>query len=213
MNTLNYYTHILIHTPYRFIIVFFINFLIYLSFHYNSLSYCMNEINMVGGSSIPIVAEIKETSRPSHQLLALKNEVVTFAGIQAHLMDRVDEQARHIIEQTSIINNLTMERDRAQQNFRYLNTRMQDIMKHDLDSNRLNHQRIDELTSIKTRQYHKILEQKQQIKNLQDTNSMLVGVLLGVGFVFGVYILYKNTGDVSDVQLWKKQYFDKISKL
>lgn len=52
---------------------------------------------------LPARAEAKVPQRPSHQVLAIKKEIMTYAGGQAHLIERVEEQARVIAEQKSTI--------------------------------------------------------------------------------------------------------------
>lgn len=82
MNQLNYTIHLLISNRYYFIIKLLIFFCIYLSFYFPTISYCMTE-----GNDVPQVAESKEVYRPSHQILALKNEIERFAGTMADLTE------------------------------------------------------------------------------------------------------------------------------
>lgn len=57
---------------------------------------------------VPQVAEVKESIRPSHQLLALKNEIQQLAGSQTQLLEELDAK-NQIIEQQ----NMTIKRQQA----------------------------------------------------------------------------------------------------
>lgn len=113
---LNYYSHILLTSKYSFVIKLVIFLCIYLFFYSQQLIYCMANENDSGSEisylcdfdhldivNSPTNAEAKEEVRPSHQVLAIKREIMTYAGGQAHLIERVEEQARIIAEQKSTI--------------------------------------------------------------------------------------------------------------
>lgn len=204
MLKLNYYSHLLLNSPYRIIVICLVNVIIYLSFNYNIISHCMFE------GVLPVVAEPKVPVIRGYQpMTPLQKEISMFLGYEDIIK-----------EQKSKIEVLTLERDRAVESHKYLSSRIRGILQHDLDSNRLNNQRINNLTVIKTRQYHEILQQRQRIADLQTTNNtlkdingLLVCTLFSVGVLLTAYVLYKNTGDVSSVEAWKRQLEYKISKL
>ena len=63
----------------------------------------------------PTVAETKEEVRPSHQVLALKNEIEKFAGSQADLLEQISKQdeiiedQKHEIEANQDLTNILRE--------------------------------------------------------------------------------------------------------
>lgn len=108
MLKLNYYIHLLLVSNYRLLIHIAILVLVYFCIYDNKIGYCMNDnINTI---ETPIIAEAKDViNRPSQQLLAIKREILTYAGGQAHFIERLDEQARIIEEQKSTITEMQNE--------------------------------------------------------------------------------------------------------
>ena len=109
MNKINYYTHLLLHSPYRILVIFFINFLIYLSFHYNTISYCMNDNNLpeIAEPKVPLVRGIQP-------LTPLQMEISKFLN-DAEILDTKNkliakqESLIQEIKQESILNKRGME--------------------------------------------------------------------------------------------------------
>lgn len=115
MNNLNYIAHVLLSSKYRLVYYFTIIFLIYFTFYSDKIVYCMTNDNDNGSeiSSLcdfdhifdfgnpnivetPTVAEAKEPIRPSHQVIALANEIKSFAGTQIPLLEQIAEQKKTI---------------------------------------------------------------------------------------------------------------------
>lgn len=67
-------------------------------------------------ADIPIIAEAKEPYRPSQQMLAIKREIMAYAGGQAHFIERIDEQCRIIEEQKSTITAMQKEMETLRRN-------------------------------------------------------------------------------------------------
>lgn len=93
MKYINYQIHILLNSKYKLIINLFIIFIIYISLSSN-INYCMNENSNI--IETPIIAEAKEEVRPSHQVLALKNEINAFIGPQLDLLEQIEKQTNEI---------------------------------------------------------------------------------------------------------------------
>lgn len=70
-----------------------------------SLKIMRNSILTPLDTVVEPIAEAK--SAPSHQVLALKREIMTYAGSNAHYLDRIEEQERIIAEQKQTIDRLT----------------------------------------------------------------------------------------------------------
>ena len=87
MLTLQYYIHILLQSKYKFFIILFVYGVLYMTLKSTYLIECMTEDN-----GIPIIAEAKETNRPSHQVIALREEIKEFAGTQATLLETIEHQ-------------------------------------------------------------------------------------------------------------------------
>lgn len=85
MLKLNYIAHILLSSKYRLIITLSIYTLIYILLKNNHAVYCMTENDLV-----PTIAETKSIRpklQPSHQVIALREEIKEFAGSQATLIE------------------------------------------------------------------------------------------------------------------------------
>lgn len=132
MFSLQYKAHTFLHSKYSFIIKIAVIFLIYTLFHIDHLeniTLCMPSNkkniqkaikefeNLYGNNfivhtvkkdfindNIPILAEAKEEIRPSHQVLALRKEVVDFAGTHLPLLEKLEAKNQIIEQQNSTIN-------------------------------------------------------------------------------------------------------------
>lgn len=101
MNKLNYTIHIILNSNYYLAYKIFILLFIYILIYNKDIIFCMNENN--NSNDLPTVAE----SKPSHQVLALKNEIVSYA--KEHIM-----LAEQVAEQKETIDTLTVELERKQ---------------------------------------------------------------------------------------------------
>ena len=100
--TLNYYSHLFLTSKHRILIHLLIIIILYSLLCSNKFVFCMNED--VISNEIPKIAETKYV--PSQQILGIKREITTFAGSQAHLLERVDAQSKIIAEQQEQIKQL-----------------------------------------------------------------------------------------------------------
>lgn len=91
MIQLNYYVHLILNSKYRLLFTFLIYILIYFFVRSAHVSFCMNT-----DVSIPDISETR--ARPSHQVLAIRNEIANLAG-----------QTEQIQQQTIAIETLTAE--------------------------------------------------------------------------------------------------------
>lgn len=107
MFNLQYFTHQLINSKYTLLINLFIIFVFYSLFYGTKLIYCMND--NPDPICTPVVAEAKEIHRPSQQLLAIKREIMTYAGAQTNFIERLDEQTRVIEDQKTTISDMQNE--------------------------------------------------------------------------------------------------------
>lgn len=108
MLKLNYFIHLLLNSNYRLLIHISVLVLIYFCIYDTKIGCCMN--NNINVIETPIIAEAKDViNRPSQQLLAIKREIVTYAGGHAHFIERLDEQTRIIEEQKSVISEMQNE--------------------------------------------------------------------------------------------------------
>src|SRR3546814_7075989 len=80
---INYKIHLLLNNKYKIFINIFIYTIVYLLITNNQIAYCMTE-----GNEIPEIAEAKD--QPSHQVQALKKEIVDFAGTQIQLLEEIE---------------------------------------------------------------------------------------------------------------------------
>lgn len=156
MNTIQYQIHLLLINKYRLFIHLSIIFTIYSLFYSNNIIYCMNDNPDIG--SLPITAESKIPHRSSHQILALKREISSYANSQAHLLERVDEQACIIAEQKQTIEYL--EAKNREQHFMILDQKMEIQTQQELIQNQkedvfrfdtIYQQKNDEIESLKRR--------------------------------------------------------------
>lgn len=113
MINIQYFTHQLLNSKYLLYINLFLVFTFYSIFYGTKLIYCMNE--NTEGFSLPAIAETKEIQRPGHQLLAIKREIMSYAGSQVSFVERLDEQARIIEEQKTTICEMQKEITRLKQ--------------------------------------------------------------------------------------------------
>jgi len=102
MNKLNYTIHIILNSNYYLVYKILILLFIYILIYNKDIIFCMNENNN-NSNDLPTVAE----SKPSHQVLALKNEIVSYA--KEHIM-----LAEQVAEQKETIDTLTVELERKQ---------------------------------------------------------------------------------------------------
>lgn len=75
---------------------------------------------------VPPVAEAKAPHRPSHQVLAIKREIMTYAGGQAHFIEKIEEQAQIITEQQERLDTLTEKYRRLGKEHAIVNSRLCD---------------------------------------------------------------------------------------
>ena len=93
---INYIAHSILSSNYRLFIHLLIIFIIYSMFYGNKITFCMNDNpDMV---NVPAIAETKKIPRTSHQVQALKNEIMTYVGSQVELLERIEKQEQEIAE-------------------------------------------------------------------------------------------------------------------
>lgn len=95
-HNIQYILHLLLQSKYRVIINFALYITFYLFIINNQVTYCMTE-----GSEIPEIAEAKE--QPSHQVRALKKEIIDFVGTRLPLIEQIRIQEEKIAELTQTL--------------------------------------------------------------------------------------------------------------
>lgn len=98
MLQLNYTTHLLLNSKYRLFINLAVIFIFYSLLYGNKIIFCMND--NTAPIEAPIVAESKESVRPSHQILALKNNIINYLDPQDDLVKELTSLNGNIIFKT-----------------------------------------------------------------------------------------------------------------
>ena len=83
---IQYCVHLILNSKFRVYINLFIILCIYIILDDSKILYCMAEDN----NTFTIV-EANENLQPSHQVLALTNEIKSYAGSQANLLKQIQE--------------------------------------------------------------------------------------------------------------------------
>lgn len=104
MNKLQYNIHLCLNNEYYLIYKLILLLLLYILIFNKDFVLCMNE--ETNAIEAPQIAEAKEDIRPNHQVLALKNEIMKFAGTYTELTTIINKQTKLIIEQESKIEEL-----------------------------------------------------------------------------------------------------------
>lgn len=151
MLKLNYFIHLILNSRYKLFINLFILLTIYIVLYGNNTVFCMNDNSNLG--SVPEIAEAKETIRPSQQLLAIKREIMTYAGSNAYLFDRIEEQTKLIEEQKDLITSLNQRIER-------LDTQNYNLQR-DLNISKLHDLERSEYSSLK----YRLLDETKVVKS------------------------------------------------
>lgn len=122
MINIQYYSHLILQSRYSFIIKLTILLVFYSILYSNKVIFCMNEAT--NSVEAPIVAEAKETVKPSHQIIGIRRNIQAYAGsLATHLESRdqiIEESRQEIVEltqrldhYTSSIQRITAEKNKA----------------------------------------------------------------------------------------------------
>lgn len=94
---INYIFHLILNSKYKLIYYFLLYLVFYILIKNNSFADCMtNEFDELN------------INQQNQELSDIKKEIKGFAGSQAYLLDRIDEQSRIITEQKETIHDLTV---------------------------------------------------------------------------------------------------------
>jgi len=89
MNQIKYQIHLILQSNYKLLINLVIFSILYLSIYgQQQIVFCMTE------GEVPIIAEAKSIA--SHQVQALKREIIEYANLQAPLLEQIEAQNKEI---------------------------------------------------------------------------------------------------------------------
>lgn len=111
MKNLQYNTHLLLTSKHKILITLVIYFIFYITLKSTHLAYCMTD-----SGELPVLSE---ETKLSHQVLALKQEIMTYAGSQIELLERIEKQEQEIAELKNCLRAMEAEKKLPDAYWRY----------------------------------------------------------------------------------------------
>lgn len=127
MSNIYYKVHLILQSKYKILVHLLIILVFYSILYSNKVIFCMNDAT--NSLEAPIIAEAKETVKPSHQTIGIRRNIQAYAGSLASHLESRDQIIEELQQETTQLKDLIFNQNNDNQVLRSNNEALQSEIK------------------------------------------------------------------------------------